>query len=67
MYPEGTVVRYKGQLAVVKFVDQQSQQMVICINTFPNEPRRDVCLVLCKDQFDDVELENGNHSRQHDY
>lgn len=64
MYPEGTVVRYKGQLAVVKFADHQNRQMVICIHTYPNEPVRDVCLVLHQNQFDDVELEIGNHSRQ---
>lgn len=64
MFPEGTEVKYRGQYGVVKFADPETKTMTICIRKFPDEPVRDVCLVLCQNQFDELELVIGNHSRQ---
>lgn len=64
MFPEGTQVKYRGQYGIVKFADYQTQTMTICIRKFPDEPVRDVCLVLSKNQFNELELVIGNHSRQ---
>jgi hypothetical protein len=64
MFPVGTEVKYRGQYGVVKFVDLETRTMTVCIRNFPDEPVRDVCLVLYRDQFDEVELVVGNHSRQ---
>ena len=64
MLPVGTLVRYKGHDGFVNFVDVETGCMTICINTINDDPRRAVCLVVYKSQFDKVELIIGNHSRQ---
>lgn len=64
MLPVGTEVWYKGYNGVVNFVDPETGCMTICIRTFPEEPVRNVCLVVYKHDFDKVELAIGNHSRQ---
>lgn len=64
MLPVGTLVRYKGHSGFVNFVDAETGCMTICIHTVDNDPRRQVCLVVYKSQFDEVELVIGNHSRQ---
>ena len=62
MLPVGTEVYYKGHFGVVKFSCEDS--MSICVRVFPDEPSRNVCLVVYKWDFDEVELTTGNQAQR---
>ena len=62
MLPVGTQVEYDGVLGFVKFVDPMGECMTICTKVFPDEPVRNVCRVIYKNQFDDVKLVIGNNT-----
>jgi len=57
MLPEGTEVWYDGFRGVIRFVDEA--YMTICIQTFDNEPNRDVCLIVPPNKWDSIELVNS--------
>ena len=61
MYPEGTEVYYKDHRGVIKFADDT--YVSVCIRVFPEEPVRNVCLVVHKSDWDQLHLVHGNHSR----
>lgn len=62
MLPEGTEVYLNGKYGKVRFTCDQ--YMTVCIESFPNEPRRDVCILVYKNQLDRIELVRGNHSHE---
>ncbi len=62
MLPVGTEVYYKGHRGTIKFSCEDS--ITICIQVFPDEPVRNVCLVAYKWQFDEITLVHGNQSER---
>lgn len=62
MLPEGTEVYYNGIYGVVRFTCEQ--YMTVCVRNFPDDPRRDVCILVYPNQLDKLELVNGNHSHE---
>jgi len=63
MYPVGTEVIYKEHRGVIKFCDPVSGTCSICIKEFPNEPSRQVRLVVSRNDMEHVVPVIGNHSR----
>lgn len=62
MLPEGTEVYYNGIYGVVRFTCEQ--YMTVCVRNFPDDPRRDVCILVYPNQLDKLELVHGNHSHE---
>jgi hypothetical protein len=62
MLPEGTEVYYNGIYGVVRFTCEQ--YMTVCVRNFPDDPRRDVCILVYPNQSNKIELVNGNHSHE---
>ena len=62
MLPVGTEVYYRGMYGHVRFVCEQ--YMTVCVREFPNEPVRDVCLIIPPSQYDQLILVNGNNVHQ---
>jgi hypothetical protein len=67
MFPVGTEVSYKGHHGYVNFCDPETGCCTICIRVFPDEPVRNVCLVVYKTELEYVIPIIGNHSRSDDY
>lgn len=53
-FAEGIEVYYKQMRGIVRFVCEQ--YITICVRKFPEEPRRDVCLVVYPQQYNDIFL-----------
>lgn len=62
MLPEGTEVYYRGMYGRIGFVCEQ--YMTVCVRHFPNDPSRDVCMLVYKSQQHELELVKGNHSHE---
>lgn len=62
MLPEGTEVYYRGMYGIVRFTCEQ--YMTVCVRHFPEDPRRDVCMLVYKNQLNELELVRGNHSHE---
>lgn len=62
MLPEKTEVYYRGILGYVNFSDPA--YMTICVRQFPDQPNRDVCLVVPPERWDEIELANGNQNER---
>jgi hypothetical protein len=60
--PEGTEVYYNGMYGHVRFACET--YMTVCVREFPNERVRDVCLIVYPNQYNNIELVNGNHSHE---
>jgi hypothetical protein len=63
MYPEGTEVTFKQFHGWVKFCDAETGTCSICIRVFEDDPARNVCLIIHKQDLKDVIPVVGNHSR----
>lgn len=53
-FVEGLEVYYNQMYGVVRFVCEQ--YITVCVRKFPDEPRRDVCLVVYPAQYKDIVL-----------
>lgn len=62
MLPEGTEVYYRGMYGIVRFTCDE--YVTVCVRRFPEDPRRDVCMLVYKNQQNELELVNGNHSHE---
>lgn len=62
MLPVGTEVYYNGMYGHVRFVCEQ--YMTICVREFPQEPVRDVCLIVFPNRYSQIELVNGNNQHE---
>lgn len=62
MLPEGTEVYYNGMYGVVRFTCEQ--YITVCVRNFPDDPRRDVCILVYPNQQHQIELVRGNHSHE---
>lgn len=62
MLPEGTEVYYRGMYGIVRFTCEQ--YVTVCVRHFPEDPRRDVCMLVYRNQQHELELAKGNHSHE---
>jgi hypothetical protein len=62
MLPKGTEVYYNGMYGTVRFACEY--YMTVCMRKFPQEPSRDVCILVYPNQQHLIELVNGNHSHE---
>lgn len=62
MLPEGTEVYYRGMYGIVRFTCEQ--YVTVCVRRFPDDPRRDVCMLVYRNQQNELELVKGNHSHE---
>ena len=62
MLPEGTEVYYRGMYGIVRFTCEQ--YVTVCVRHFPDDPRRDVCMLVYRNQQNELELVKGNHSHE---
>ena len=58
-FSEGLEVLYKNQQGTIRFLCDS--YLTICIHTSPN-PMKDVCIVVHKTEWDDIELVSGNRN-----
>jgi hypothetical protein len=54
IFSEGLTVQYENYIGQVRFVC--NSYLTLCINTFPNEKRRDVCMLIYRDDFHKIKL-----------
>lgn len=62
MLPEGTEVYVDGMYGIVRFTC--SEYMTVCVRYFPDQPVRDVCIIVYPNQTDRIQLVRGNHSHE---
>lgn len=62
MLPEGTEVCYDGMYGHVRFVCEQ--YMTVCVQEFPTERVRDVCIVVFPHNFHKITLISGNNRHE---
>lgn len=58
-FAEGLEVTYKNTQGTIRFLCDS--YLTICIHTSEN-PMKDVCIVVYKNEWDDIELISGNRS-----
>lgn len=58
-FAEGLEVKYKNVTGTIRFLCDS--YLTICIHTHVN-PMKDVCIVVYKNEWDDIELVSGNRS-----
>ena len=51
---EGIEVCYESYIGEIKFVCDS--YATLCVNSFPKEPRRDVCMLIYRQDFDKIKL-----------
>lgn len=60
---EGLEIRYKHLTGHIKFVCDE--YITLCIHT-NKDPMRDVCVLIFKNQWKDIELMSGNRRQDED-
>lgn len=53
-FSEGLEVQYKDFIGTIRFVC--NSYVTLCINQFPEEKRRDVCILIYPSEFDKIKL-----------
>jgi hypothetical protein len=53
-FAEGLVVQYKGHIGTVRFICES--YITVCVDRFPEDRRRDVCILVYRNNFDQVQL-----------
>lgn len=54
IFTEGLEVIYKGHVGFIKVVTDE--YVTFCIRNFPDEPSRDVCILIFESQFSKIKL-----------
>jgi hypothetical protein len=54
VFTEGLVVQYKEHIGTIRFVC--NSYLTLCISEFPEERQRDVCILICREDFDKIKL-----------
>lgn len=54
IFTEGLVVQYRNYIGQIRFVC--NSYVTLCVNSFPNEKRRDVCMLIYRNNFDEIRL-----------
>lgn len=53
-FAEGLIVQYKDHIGTVRFICDS--YITVCVSRFPEDRRRDVCILVYRDNFDQVQL-----------
>lgn len=53
-FAEGLEVQYKNNIGTIRFICDS--YITICISKFPNERRRDVCILVYRENFNQIKL-----------
>lgn len=53
-FAEGLVVQYKDHVGTVRFICDS--YITVCVNKFPEDKRRDVCILVYNNNFDQIKL-----------
>lgn len=54
VFSEGVVAQYKSHVGVIRFISEN--YITLCINTYPDEKVRDVCILIYRDEYKDIRL-----------
>lgn len=54
MFAEGITVQYGDYIGVIRFICDS--YVTLCISEFPEERRRDVCILVYRDSFKQIKL-----------
>jgi hypothetical protein len=54
VFTEGSLAQYKEHIGTIRFVC--SSYLTLCISEFPQEPRRDVCILVYQYDFKKIKL-----------
>jgi hypothetical protein len=53
-FTEGLIVEYENYIGEIRFVC--NSYVTLCVNSFPNEKGRDVCVLIYHDHFRKIKL-----------
>lgn len=54
IFNEGLAVQYEDHIGTIRFID--SSYITLCIRSFPDERRRDVCMLIYRSDFHKIKL-----------
>ena len=54
VFTEGSLAQYKEHIGTIRFVC--NSYLTLCISEFPEERQRDVCILICREDFDKIKL-----------
>lgn len=53
-FAEGLIVEYESYIGEIRFIC--NSYITLCVNSFPSERRRDVCMLIYRDDFKKIKL-----------
>jgi hypothetical protein len=53
-FAEGLLVQYKDHIGTIRFICDS--YVTMCVSPFPDEKRRDVCILIYRDSFKEIKL-----------
>jgi hypothetical protein len=53
-FSEGVLVQYEKHVGTIRFICDS--YLTLCINQFPNEKQRDVCILIYRKNFNKIKL-----------
>jgi hypothetical protein len=53
-FSEGIDVIYKNHMGKIRFIC--NEYLTLCVNHFPEEKQRDVCILIYRNEFDKIKL-----------
>ncbi len=53
-FSEGLEVQYKEHIGTIRFICDS--YITVCVNKFPDDKRRDVCILVYRSDFDQIKL-----------
>jgi hypothetical protein len=54
IFAEGLLVQYKDHIGTIRFICDS--YITVCVNKFPEERRRDVCILVYRSNLDQIKL-----------
>ena len=54
IFAEGLLVEYENYIGEIRFVC--NTYVTLCVNSFPGEKRRDVCMLIYRKNFEKLKL-----------
>lgn len=53
-FAEGLQVQYKSHFGTIRFICDS--YVTVCVTNFPNDRRRDVCILVYREDFNQIKL-----------
>ena len=53
-FSEGLTVQYENYIGQIRFICES--YVTLCVSSFPEERRRDVCILIYRHNFDKIKL-----------